>query len=228
MDTWGIATGTFAATTLADSTKNWTVNQWAGKQLRIQGGLTVLATALAIEVTITSNTANTLTFATITVLTDATTTYTILSPTVRGSGIQAMWNYGRSDTTVAGKYLWVPRGGSSVTAGLMAMDRYDITRDQWDLNLTLNPWTEMETLGSQWSYDGGDYIYWSGANATSSRIFRINMATLTVEGGGQTPYAHGAGVQGNRMEIVITADGLKYLYLMRSTGSEFWRTLLWF
>jgi hypothetical protein len=225
MDTWGIATGTFAATTLADSTKNWTVNQWAGKQLRIMGGSTVINTT-ALEVTITSNTATTLTFATITALTDATTTYCIISPTVRGSGIQLMWNYGRSDAEVAGKYLWCPRGGSSVTAGLMAMDKYDIAKDQWDLNLALNPWTEMEFLGSQWSYDGGDYIYWSQAGTASSRTYRINMATLVVDCAGQTPYAHGAAVQGNRMEIITTIDGLTYLYLMRSTGSEFWRTLL--
>lgn len=226
MDTWGIATGTYAATTLADSTKNWTVNQWAGKQLRIMGGGTIINTT-ALEVLISANTSNTLTFATITALTDATTTYAIISPTVRGTGLALMYNSGCSDTDVKGKHIWCPRGGSSVSAGLMAMDRYDIATDQWDLNLVLNPWTEMEFLGSQWTYDGGDYIYWSQAGTTSSRVYRINMKTLVVEGGGQAPYAHGAGVQGNRMDMILTADSLKYLYLIRSTGAEFWRTLLW-
>jgi len=28
------------------------------------------------------------------------------------------------------------------------------------------------------------------------------------------------------MEIIQTADGLKYLYIMRHTGQEMWRTLL--
>jgi len=28
------------------------------------------------------------------------------------------------------------------------------------------------------------------------------------------------------MEIVDTADGLKFLYVMRHTGQEMWRTLL--
>jgi hypothetical protein len=40
-----------------------------------------------------------------------------------------------------------------------------------------------------------------------------------------TPYAHGSAVIGNRMEIVTTADGLKYLYIMRHNGAEMWRTL---
>ncbi len=62
---------------------------------------------------------------------------------------------------------------------------------------------------------------------TSSRVFRINMDTFEVSPAGQPPYAHGTAVIGNRMEIIVTADGLKYLYLMRSTGSELWRTLLW-
>jgi hypothetical protein len=31
---------------------------------------------------------------------------------------------------------------------------------------------------------------------------------------------------GNRMEIIQTEDGLRYLYLMRHSGTEMWRTLL--
>lgn len=221
MDTYGIATGTFAATTLQDSTKNWAVNQWAGKQLRITGG-----TVPIIEVAISSNTKNTLTYATTTTVSDALTTYTILSSPAKGSGIQAIWNYGRSNSYTAGMFLIIPRGGSSTSLGSMTIDVYIIPQDRFMINMLGNPQTEMQTTGTQWAYDGGDYIYMT-QTGSSSRIFRINMNTYEVEQSGQHPYANGTAVNGNRMEIITTADGLKYLYLIRSTGSEMWRTLLW-
>lgn len=221
MDSWGMATGTFAATTLQDTTKNWAVNQWAGKQVKFTAG-----TLLSYEVAITSNTANTLTYATTTTVSDASCCYTILAPPVKGSGIQAIWNYGRSSPYTGGRFLLVPRGGSSASLGSMTLDVYDITTDRWMINMLANPQTEMQTLGCQWAYDGGDYIYCT-QTGTSSRVFRIDMNTYEVSVAGQPPYAHGTAVIGNRMEIIVTADGLKYLYLMRSTGSELWRTLLW-
>jgi len=72
------------------------------------------------------------------------------------------------------------------------------------------------------------YIQQMNASASSSRIGYINLTTREVIPFGQVPYGHGAGVQGNRMDILETVDGLKFLYLMRQTGTEFWRTLLWF
>lgn len=222
MDSYGMATGSFLATTLADSTKNWAVNQWAGHSIR----LNVPAAQGPVEVVITANTATVLTYLTSTTVADANTSYTILGPAVRQSGIQAMWNYGATLATEKGKYLYVPRGGSSVTLGTNLLDRYDITKDKWDVTLLQNPQGEIETLGSQWCYDGGDYIYWSPCGANGTRIFRIHITTLTVDCSGQNPYAHGAGVVGNRMEMITTADGLQYLYLMRSTGAEWWRTLI--
>lgn len=222
MDSYGIATGTFAATTLADSTKNWAVNQWAGKSVR----LNVNAAQGPVEVLITSNTANTLTYATTTTASDANTCYTILAPAVRQIGIQAMWNYGSSKASEKGKYLYVPRGGSTVSAGTNLLDRYNICADKWDVTLLQIPQGEIEVLGSQYAYDTGDYIYWTPSGAQGTRVFRININTLNVEPSGQHPYANGAGLAGNRMEIIETEDHLKYLYLMRATGSEWWRTLL--
>jgi hypothetical protein len=223
MDSYGLVTTGGSLTTFTDTTKNWPVNIWAGKSMRLN-----LATANCYyEVIITSNTANTITYPTTTTPLNSTDTcYTILAPAVRQIGIQAMWNYGRTNSTVAGKFLWVPRGGSTVTAGTNLIDRYDITMDEWDVTLLQNPQAEIEVLGSQWSYDGGDYIYWSTSGAQGTRVFRINMDTQTVEPAGQHPYANGVGLAGNRMEIITTVDGLKYLYLMRSTGSEWWRTLV--
>lgn len=40
------------------------------------------------------------------------------------------------------------------------------------------------------------------------------------------PYGMSTAISGNRMEIIQTEDGLRYLYLMRHSGTEMWRTLL--
>lgn len=59
---WGDGTATGGSTTtLVDSSKNWTVNQWAGARLRIIGG-TGRNVVAAGFVTITSNTETTLTY----------------------------------------------------------------------------------------------------------------------------------------------------------------------
>ena len=45
------------------------------------------------------------------------------------------------------------------------------------------------------------------------------------------PYAHGTGVQGNRIftmgNIDLYGANLEYLYVMRHTGTEMWRTLIY-
>jgi len=58
------------------------------------------------------------------------------------------------------------------------------------------------------------------------RTFGMNINTLQVDTMGMPPYAHGTSVIGNRMEVVTTVDNLNYLYIMRHTGQEMWRTLL--
>ena len=221
METWGLATGTFAATTLADSTKNWAVNQWVGKQLRI-----ICGTVPTIEVAITSNTANVLTYATTSTVSDAITGYAILGAATRGSGIQAMWDYGRTDSE-KGRSIYISRGGSTTAIGLLTIDRYLINKDRWDFGLLLSPANEQQTLGTHWAYDGGDWIYWTQTGTVSNRVFRINIKTYIVEPASVNPFAHSTAVQGNRMEIITTEDGLRYLYLFRSSGFEFWRILLW-
>jgi hypothetical protein len=216
MDSFGIATGTLAATTLADSTKNWGINQWAGKPLRIVAGAQQTQ-----EVIIASNTATTLTFATLAGATTATTCYSILGAPVRAIGHQIIWNSGQSGPD-KGKYLYVPRGGTSTTVGNIVIDRYDINTNRWDYCLYLPPDGQQQTLGTYWAYDNHDIIYYH----VGGRTYSINLSTKEVNGSGQIPYGHGTAIQGNRMEVLETIDGLKFLYIMRHAGSEFWRTLL--
>ena len=223
MDSYGTAVNTLAATTLADTTKNWAVNQWVGKNLR----LSIPTLTPAIETLITANTSTGLTFVTTTTACDANTVYTILGDASKNSGTNVMWNWGSSRTADRGKYLFVPRGGTAVAVGLNAIDRYDITQDEWDNTIFTNPNTEIETLGCQWAYDGKDRIYWTPSGAQATRVFAMNINSFEIEPAGIHPYANGAAVQGNRMEIIRTADGLKYLFTMRVTGAEFFKTLLW-
>jgi hypothetical protein len=68
----GYATGG-STTTLVDSTKNWATNKWAGYKFRINAG-----TGLSNEITVISNTSNTLTYALQTFTPDTTTRYDIM------------------------------------------------------------------------------------------------------------------------------------------------------
>lgn len=222
MDTFGTASAVLTATTLTDSSKNWTVNQWAGKRLRLTSGSQFgTAAATAIEVTISSNTATILTFPTITAVLAADVTYTILGIPPRGAGIQLAWIYGNSVTATKGKYMLAPRGGGS-----NIFDRYDITTGLWEYTMFISPQTETMTTGTMYNYDGVDRVFFTPATATSSRVFALNVNTLKVDSLGQPPYTHGAAVLGNRMEVITTTDGYDYLYIMRHSGQEMWRSIL--
>ena len=72
---WGVATGG-TSTTLVDNTKNWLVNFWSGRRIKIMAGTGF--DAVANEITITSNDATTITTAGYVFTPDATTVYQIL------------------------------------------------------------------------------------------------------------------------------------------------------
>lgn len=217
MDTFGAATGTFSATTFADSTKNWTVNQWAGKKVIITSG-----TGARVEATIASNTANVLTVSTITVP-DATTTYTILGMPSLSTGIELMHLF---NTTVGkSRYLFVFRGGASNIA-----HKYDIGSEFWDFTYFIAPQTETLTTGSEYAYDGGDRIYFSPGVATGivQYVFYLNLTDGIVYGLGSVPNTQLAPAIGNRMEIVDAPSNIAYLYHIRNSGCEMYRCQIFF
>ena len=219
-DSYGVCTTTFGTTsTLIDATKNWPINIWTNKRVRINAGAGVL-----VETTVVSNTATVLTV-TASALTQptATTCYSILGNPVRAVGFQMAWNFGQTGAD-KGKYLYVPIGGTAANAGAQQIDRYNITTNRWDYSIMMEPITEPHYWGTQWAYDNKDRFYFT--SGISGRIMYLDLNTRKVVPSGQTPYAHGTAVGGNRMEIVTTADGLQFLYVMRHTGTEFWRTLL--
>jgi hypothetical protein len=75
-----------------------------------------------------------------------------------------------------------------------------------------------------YAYDGADRVYMN-INASSSLQY-FDLSTRESVNSGTIPYGHSTAILGNRMEIVDTADGLKFLYVMRHSGQEMWRTLL--
>jgi len=213
LDASGIASAG-SGTTLTDINKNWKVNQWAGKRLLFTGGAGATQ-----ELTISSNTANTLTFPASSAP-DNTTTYSILGRPVTGAGMTLEWNWSSSIANDKGKKLISPRGGGSHT-----FDTYDLRTNRWNYGLFISGQGETLALGTMYAVDG-DRVYFQ--KDSSGRIFYYDYVKNEIKPFATIPYGMSSAQLGNRMEIIQTEDGLKYLYVMRHTGTEMWRTLIYY
>lgn len=214
LDSFGVVTtGGSSVTTVTDANKNFTTNILAGKRLRFIAG-----TAIGNEIAISSNTATVITLASA-VTTDTTSVYEIYEIPARSAGISCTWLFGLSDTTKKGNQILSFRGGGS-----NIFDIYNININRWDITPFYSPITTTFTTGSMFTYDGVDAIY--ATKDATGRIYKLDLSTYLADACAVTPYAQGAAVLGNRMEIIQTTDGLKYLYVMRHTGQEMWRTLV--
>jgi hypothetical protein len=214
-DSYGsVTSGT--TSTLVDANKRWRTNQWANKRVVITSG-----TGQIQEATIASNTANTLTFsAVITTSPDTTSTYTILGRTgTTSTGITAQWNWGSS--TDKGDFIITHRGG-----GLHFWEVYDNKTNRWRPLDFIQGAREGLTTGTMYAYDGADRIYFQRDSTGRIVYYDLNLDIIIPIG--TIPYGMSTAVLGNRMEIVQTADGLKYLYIMRHSSNEMWRTLIYY
>lgn len=208
-----------STTVFQDNTKNWDTNAWVGKRVRF-----LTSTSQGNEYTITSNTFNTITTATGTAP-DSSTAYAILDASPKTFGCHLDNVTGCSDAVFNDKYLY-----SFVGSGTVEMERYDVTTEQWE-KMSYFPQFETNTTGAMYVYDGADRIYINQSTSlggVTGRLVYYDIPTNTVHNAGIIPYGHSTAVSGNRMEIVQTADGLKYLYIMRHSGQEMWRTLLFY
>lgn len=213
MDTFGLCTAG-STTTLTDSTKNWPVNRWVGKRVRITSG-----TAIANEYTITSNTSNTLTFALATApSTDST--YTIIGTDARALGSKFVYISNSSDFSKKGKYIFCAKGGGSIVH-----NTYDITTDMWSLNLISSPQFETLTTGTMYVYDpdSKDIIYIT--KDSTGKVLAYNVLNKTLDAVGSIP-SMGTATLGNKFNIIKTPDGLKYFYVLRNGSTTFWRSLI--
>jgi hypothetical protein len=217
MDAFGTATAG-ATTTLTDASQNWEVNYWVGSRVRFLSG-----TSQGNEYIITANTATVLTFAAGTAP-DVSTAYAILEASPKSTGLHLDNITNCSVAALNHKYLYAFTG--TITTEL---SRYNINTEHWGF-LSYFPQTETFTTGTMYCYDGEDRIYINAstafAGAIPMRVLSYNIAKNILEPAGNFPYGHSTLVSGNRMEIIKTEDGLKYLYIMRSNGQEMWRTLL--
>ena len=203
MGSYGTATaGTTASIT--DTSKNWIVNQWAGKKVIITSG-----TGQRQEASITSNTSNVLSTGTITAP-DTTSTYTILSVAPRSAGTQLIWANNLSEPSIAGTFLVSPRGGGSNT-----IDRYDIARDRWDNSSLFSPQSEIFNTGSSYAYDGVDTLYMLASPLLNEFIYihALNLVTMALDGAFQTTALQGTLHIGNIMAVVASPDGGKFLLI---------------
>jgi hypothetical protein len=212
LDSYGLVT-TGGTTTLTDNTQNWGTNIWSGKRVRITGG-----TGAGSESVINSNTQTVLTIAT-SITTDATSTYAILAPNNKSTGISMFDIIGSSDINLNNKYIYMFRGGVT-----NEITRYNIVTEEID-NLTYFPFSETLTTGSMYAYDEADRIYFQ--KDATGRIMYYDIAKNTVENSSTIPYGMSTAIIGNRMEISETEDGLKFLYVARHSAQEWWRTLLY-
>jgi hypothetical protein len=218
MDSYGIVTTGAGTTTVTDANKNFPTNYLAGKRIRyIAGTASSSAGVAGVEVSVTSNTATVITIPALT--SNATDTfYAIYEIPARSTGIDIKWLYGVSDVDKKGRWLISPRGGGS-----NIFDIFDIPTATWEITKFVTPITTTLTTGSMYAYDGVDSYYFT--KDATNRIYQLNLSKFQVETSTSIPYAHSTATISNKFEIVKTVDGLTYLYIMRHTGQEMWRTL---
>jgi hypothetical protein len=201
-----------------DNNQNWETNYWVGSRIRFLSG-----TSQGNEYIVTANTANSITTA-VGTAPDSSTAYAILEATPKANGMSFDCITGSTDTTLNSKYIYSFTGTATPE-----LARYNINTEHWEFIPTF-PQTETMTTGAMFTYDGADRIYigcsTAFAGAIPQRVLYLDLLTNQVIPIGNFPYGHSTLVSGNRMEIIKTADGLKYLYLMRSNGTEMFRLLL--
>jgi hypothetical protein len=114
--------------------------------------------------------------------------------------------------------MFIARGG-----GAYGFERLDLATDRISA-INTAPLTETLTSGSMTAYDGGNRIYFHKDG--TQRVMYLDIVTGKVHGGSMYPYAAPTAIIGNRMEIITTRDGLKYLWLNRASFQECFRCLL--
>jgi hypothetical protein len=214
MDSYGIVT-TGTLNTPTNSASKLVVNQTVGKRLKIIAG-----TLVGTEAAITANAATTITAAVGTP--DTTSYYAIYEPQVRSTGTERFdWLCGLSDSAKRGRYII--SAISSTTVGTISFDLYDIPSNTWINNIFVSPGGGVGGSGTMYAYDNADSYFFT--ISTTGRISELKLTNMTVEAAGITPYVHSSALARSGMQVVTTEDGLKYIYIQRHTGFDFWRTL---
>lgn len=213
MDTYGFPTTGGSTLDITDANKRIPTNYMAGKRVRYIAG-----TGVGAEISVSNNVSTNISLNGTLTANATDTFYCVYEIPTKGNGTDIKWLYGLTDAAKKGRWLISPRGGGS-----NVFDIFDIPTSTWELTPFITPITTTITTGSMFTYDGGDYYYFT--KDATNRIYAIDLSKFKVDIAGSIPYAHGAATIGNRFEIVKTTDDLTYMYIMRHTGQEMWRTL---
>lgn len=216
-ESWGNTTVGTVTTIPAQTNRNWPVNYWAGKRVKIVAG-----TGVNVESAVVSSTSNVLTTGTI-VAPDATTVFNILGPGARGAGTGLIWNWGQPNSAVRGRYMYCPRAG-----GTNNIDIYDIVTTRWSYGYQIQPQSELFTTGSSYAYDGENTIYMSrSATGSPVRILSFNIPNNSISGAMTTTWLQGTATIGNFMEITKTSDSnVSFIYVLQNTGALLSRAMV--
>lgn len=195
----------------------WSTQALINRRLRI-----VTSTGANQELAITAVTPSTgtITFATATAPASGSSTYNIIPSGAPGVGSTIQWVSDSSAAENKGRFLYNFRGGATIF-----IDRYDLTTDRFAV-LQQVPITETLGSGSMYAYDQLDRIYFT--KDVTNRVYYLDTNTLTIHGAGLFPYLAGTAGIGNLMEIFITLDGLKYLWVNRKAAVETFRQLIFY
>ena len=98
--------------------------------------------------------------------------------------------------------------------------------NRWKYGQYLYGAGDLLTTGTMYAYDGEDRIYFQ-VNATG-RVNYYDFKKNYIYPFSTIPYGMSTAILSNRMEIVTTADGLSYLYIMRHSSNEMWRCLIYY
>jgi len=253
------ATGTAtsgAATTLTNSAKTWTANQWTGYQVRITAG-----TGAGQVRVITSNTPTALTVATWTTNPDATSVYVIEGNEdalyLLGNNVVTMYKYSISGNTWATVSPAVARSAAMAVGGganwvsavndpvwqnesviLNGRKIYSFrggataTLDCYDIPtnswsvLTYAPQADTFTTGSCYDYDR-NYILIQ--KESTGRFFRYIINENRIIPFTTLVYADSTATVGDKIWTKSITDDdvtLTWLYKLRNTGTELFRCLM--
>jgi hypothetical protein len=149
--------------------------------------------------------------------------YNIFSTMNAGTGVKLIWVYNCSDPLIGFKYIYRVKGANLIPC----MDRFNLETETWE-EFNLYPNSEQFTTGTMAVYDGENRIYIHHNN--TGRIVYLDVRTNELIPFSQVPFSNsiGASCLGNRMVIMKSSDGSKYLYLTRNivNNYEIYRLLL--
>lgn len=252
----GTATATFNTTTLADSTQTWTTNFYANMDVVITAGTGVgqrrritsnTATVLTLASTVTGN-ARTGAWAT---QPDGTSIYKIVPSSdflyyQNGTNTQTFYkidvNTGANATswTTLTNITAAVQGGGAIEHGrqiapfALFILRGNATSGLYQYNIGLNTHTTLTStfFGTETFNTGAAMTVLADDNRlwilkdSATRMYTYRLSDGFVEPAGTMPYAAPVGYDGQRAVYLKTVDGVKWVYILRAGGQEYYRYAL--